>query len=93
MPNDNLAFGIDLSRYNTSADGKVKVDFDIIAAHQPEVAFIAVGAGVSWGYRTPWFLRIIWQKRNASSRCVWLITCYCRGTRGAQMDNFFSHFR
>jgi len=34
--NDNLAFGIDISRYNTSPDGKTKPDFDIIAAHQPD---------------------------------------------------------
>ncbi len=45
MTNTDFAFGIDLSRYNTSPDGKTKVDFDVIAAHEPEVVFIAMGRG------------------------------------------------
>ena len=31
-------FGIDLSRYNASADLSI-TDFDLIAAHEPEVSF------------------------------------------------------
>ena len=53
MSNENNAFGIDISRWNTSADGKKKVNFDTIAAHHPEVSFIAMRSGVSWGYQDP----------------------------------------
>lgn len=53
--NTQYALGIDLSRYNTSADGKLKVNFDIIAAHRPKVVFIAMRAGISWAYQDPWF--------------------------------------
>ncbi len=55
MVNDNFAFGVDISRYNTSPDGRTKVDFDRIAAHDPKVVFIAIRTGVSWGYQDPWF--------------------------------------
>ncbi|HOE34418.1 MAG: hypothetical protein GX415_03070 [Chloroflexi bacterium] len=53
--NKQYAFGIDLSVYNGSADGKRRPDFDRIAAHQPRVAFAALRAGQSWGYRDPAF--------------------------------------
>ena len=43
--NKQYAFGIDLSVYNGSADGKRRPDFDRIAAHQPRVAFAALRAG------------------------------------------------
>ena len=44
--NKQYAFGIDLSVYNGSADGKRRPDFDRIAAHQPRVAFAALRAGL-----------------------------------------------
>jgi len=50
MELEDYAFGIDLSRYNTSADGKKKVNFDEIACSPMDVSFIAMRAGVSWGY-------------------------------------------
>ena len=53
--NQEFAFGIDLSRYNASADLTQKPDFGLIAAHQPRVSFIAIRSGVSWGYRDPMF--------------------------------------
>ncbi|MEL7644989.1 MAG: GH25 family lysozyme [Anaerolineaceae bacterium] len=53
--NGQFAFGIDLSVYNGSADGKRRPDFDRIAAHQPRVEFIALRAGQSWAYRDPAF--------------------------------------
>ena len=53
--NQEFAFGIDLSVYNGSADGKRKPDFERIAAHQPRVEFVALRAGQSWGYRDPVF--------------------------------------
>ena len=53
--NQQYPLGIDLSVYNCSADGCRKPNFDLIAAHQPAVEFIAMRAGQSWGYRDPAF--------------------------------------
>ena len=47
-----LPFGIDISKYQYSSDGKLKPDFDKINA---TCAFVAVRAGISWGYTDPWF--------------------------------------
>lgn len=47
-----LPFGIDISKYQYSADGKLKPDFAKINA---TCAFVAVRAGISWGYTDPWF--------------------------------------
>lgn len=49
---NDLPFGIDLSRYQYSSDGKQKPDFDKINA---TCDFVAVRAGISWGYTDPWF--------------------------------------
>ena len=53
--NQQYPLGIDLSVYNSSADGRRRPNFDLIAAHQPSVEFIAMRAGQSWGYRDPAF--------------------------------------
>ncbi len=53
--NEEFAFGIDLSRYNASADLKQLPDFDLIAAHEPEVSFVAIRTGQSWGYKDSTF--------------------------------------
>lgn len=86
---ENLAFGIDLSRYNTSPDGRVQVDFDVIAAHQPEVAFIAMRAGISWGYQDPWFATYFQEAgRIGRVRLVYHVL-YPGESAQAQMDNLF----
>jgi len=45
-------FGIDISKYQYSSDGKRKPDFDKI---NQVCDFVAVRAGISWGYIDPWF--------------------------------------
>ena len=45
-------FGVDLSRYQYSSDGKQKPNFDLI---NEKCDFVAVRAGISWGYVDPWF--------------------------------------
>ena len=67
--NQEFAFGIDLSRYNASADLTQMPDFDQIAAHDPTVNFIAIRAGVSWGYRDPMF-RHFSQRAQAMGACL-----------------------
>ncbi|MFZ3070614.1 MAG: GH25 family lysozyme [Anaerolineaceae bacterium] len=49
------AFGVDISKFQTSQDGSKRQDFNAIKAHAEEVVFIAARAGVSWGYKDPMF--------------------------------------
>jgi len=48
----SLPFGIDISRYQYSSDGSQKPNFDLI---NEKCDFVAVRAGISWGYTDPWF--------------------------------------
>ena len=89
MPNDNLAFGIDISKYNTSPDGKHKPDFDAIAAHQPEVVFIAMRSGISWGYQDPWFSYYFQEVTRINRVRMAYHVLYPGQPAQAQMDNFF----
>ena len=89
MPNTNLAFGIDLSRYNTSADGKLKPDFDIIAAHKPEVVFIAMRASISWGYQDPWFSYYFSEATRINRVRLAYHVLFPGESPSVQMDNFF----
>lgn len=58
MSNEDLAFGIDISRYQYSPDGKTKMDFEAVAANtNPFVSFVVCRSGISWGYQDPWFAR------------------------------------
>ena len=67
--NQEFAFGIDLSRYNASADLTQTPAFDQISDHNPAVDFIAIRAGVSWGYRDPMF-RNFYEQAQAANACV-----------------------
>ncbi len=89
MTNTDFAFGIDLSRYNTSPDGKTKVDFDVIAAHEPEVVFIAMRAGISWGYQDPWFAFYFQEAGRIGRARLAYHVLYPGEAAQAQMDNFF----
>ena len=89
MANEKLAFGIDISKYNTSPDGKHKPDFDIIAAHQPEVVFIAMRAGISWGYQDPWFAYYFQEATRINRIRLAYHVLYPGESASAQMDNFF----
>jgi GH25 family lysozyme M1 (1,4-beta-N-acetylmuramidase) len=44
--------GVDISAYQYSSDGKQKPNFDIINS---KCEFVAVRAGISWGYTDKWF--------------------------------------
>lgn len=89
MPNSTLAFGIDISRYNTSADGKVKMDFDRVASHIPEVTFIAARAGISWGYQDPWFAYYFAETQRINRVRMAYHVLYPGQPAQSQMDNFF----
>ena len=49
------AFGVDISRYQSSQDGSKKQNFDALKNHTEEVVFIAARAGISWNYEDPMF--------------------------------------
>ena len=49
------AFGVDISKYQSSQNGKILQDFDALANHSEKVSFIFARAGVSWGYKDPCF--------------------------------------
>ncbi len=90
MPNIRLPFGIDLSRYNTSADGKKQVDFDIInATNPPLVSFIAMRAGISWGYQDPWFNFYFKEAHRIGKIRMPYHVVYPGESAGRQMENFF----
>jgi GH25 family lysozyme M1 (1,4-beta-N-acetylmuramidase) len=67
--NDEFVFGVDLSRYNASADLKRWPDFGAISGHEPKVEFIALRAGQSWGYTDPAFGRF-YQEADALGLCI-----------------------
>lgn len=52
---DQRAFGIDISKYQTSQDGKKRMDFEAVRKHTPKVTFVAARVGVSWSYKDPQF--------------------------------------
>lgn len=89
MPNAAFAFGIDLSKYNTSQDGRQRVAFDTIAAHQPQVCFIAMRAGISWGYQDPWFAYYFAETARIGRVRLAYHVLYPAQPAQAQMDNFF----
>ncbi len=55
--NQGFPFGVDLSQHNASWDGERIPNFDQFKRHSPEVQFVAMRTGVSWGYRDTMFQR------------------------------------
>lgn len=83
------AFGIDISRYQSSKDGSKKMDFDAVRAHSEEVTFIAARTGISWGYNDPMF-RYYWDEmaRIQVMRIAYHVL-YFGESALAQMDSLF----
>ncbi len=85
------AFGIDISKYQSSQDGSKKMDFTAVQNHTEEVTFIAARAGISWGYTDPMF-RYYWDEmkrikvmRIALPRAVFWRKC--AGADGFTLQN------
>ena len=77
-------FGIDISRYQYSADGTQKPDFD----KMNEVCdFVAVRAGISWGYADPWF-KYSWEHIDKPRLAYHVI--YPGEWASKQVDHFLS---
>ncbi len=88
--NQNYAFGIDLSRYSVSADLRHWPDFNLIARHSPKVDFVAMRAGISWGYRDPSFRRF-YEESTRIGACVLPYHVLYPGEPALKQMNHFLH--
>ena len=78
----SLPFGIDISSYQYSQDGTKKPDFAVMNA---KCDFVAVRAGISWGYTDRWF-RYSWE-RIVRPRLAYHVV-YPGESATRQMDHF-----
>jgi GH25 family lysozyme M1 (1,4-beta-N-acetylmuramidase) len=78
------AFGIDISTYNYSDDGSKKPDFDKIGM---TCQFIAIRAGISWGYQDKWFA-YSWEKARHIPRMAYHVLYFSEDAT-KQVDNLF----
>lgn len=83
------AFGIDISKYQASADGKKRMNFEAIRSHSEKVTFIASRAGISWGYKDPQF-NYHWEQSGllGVGRIAYHVI-YFGESAVAQMDSLF----
>ena len=88
--NQQYPLGIDLSVYNCSADGRRRPDFDLIAAHQPAVEFIAMRTGQSWGYRDPAFSYYLAEAQRIGVCILPYHVIFPGESARRQMDSFLS---
>jgi len=79
-----LPFGIDISKYQYSQDGSQKPNFDLMNA---TCDFVAVRAGISWGYIDPWF-RYSWDHIDKPRLAYHVI--YPGEWASKQVDHFLS---
>lgn len=88
--NQDYAFGIDLSRYNASADFSQSPNFEEIKAHVPAVTFVAMRASVSWGYRDPLFKRFFQQAERIGACLLPYHVLYPGEPAIKQMNSFLN---
>ncbi len=79
--------GIDISAWQFSSDGKRKPNFDIINA---KCEFVAVRAGISWGYTDRWF-SYSWQHLTVPRMAYHVI--YPEESAISQMQHFLNIVR
>ncbi|MDD2521649.1 MAG: GH25 family lysozyme [Anaerolineaceae bacterium] len=88
--NQGYPFGIDLSQHNASWDGKTIPNFDQIRRHSPEVQFVALRAGVSWGYRDSQFARYFAEAQRVGLCILPYHVLYPSTDAVRQMDAFLA---
>lgn len=79
--------GIDISSWQTSSDGKQKPDFGII---NQKCTFIAIRAGISWGYTDRWFSSY-WEQTEIPRMAYHVV--YPGEVAVRQMDHFLGIVR
>lgn len=82
-------YGVDISRYQYSSDGSVKMDFDKLVLHQNKPRYIGIRAGVSWGYTDAWFSRSFSEAKRVGLYRMPYHVVYFGESAQAQVDNFF----
>lgn len=86
---DPRAFGIDVSKYQSSQDGKKRMNFDKVAAHKTPVTFVVARVGVSWSYQDPMF-DYYWAEMARIKVCrMAYFVPYFGESPSAQMDALF----
>lgn len=83
------AFGIDISKWQASSDGKKLMNFEAVRNHSEKVAFIASRAGVSWGYKDPQFNYHWAQSGQLKVGRIAYHVIYFGESAVAQMDSLF----
>ena len=83
------ALGLDLSAYNYSQDGKTLMNFDAVAANPEPVDFIAIRAGISWGYTDRWFARSWAEAKRINKPRIAYHVPYFGEDATRQMDHLF----
>ena len=78
------AFGIDISRYDYSADGSKKPDFGKV---KDTCSFIAIRSGISWGYADAWFA-YSWEHCKGMARMAYHVPYFGESAQ-TQADNLF----
>lgn len=83
------AFGLDISKYQSSQDGSKKMNFNAVRDYREKVSFIAARAGVSWGYQDPMF-PFFWQEMMRIGVCrMAYFVVYFGESAITQMDALF----
>ena len=83
------AFGIDISKHQSNAEGTQRVNFEMIKNHSAPVSFLAARSGVSWGYRDPQFNYHWAQMGQLKTGRIAYHVIYFGESVVAQMDSLF----
>lgn len=87
------AFGIDISKWQSSADGRREMDFKAVKKHEEPITFIAARASIGSDYVDPLFHRY-WKemKRLRVARIAYHVLYFTEDAQ-KQMDAFFKILR
>lgn len=88
--NQGYPFGVDLSQHNASWDGKRIPDFNQFKRHEPEVQFVALRTGISWGYRDSQFARYFTEAKRVGLCIMPYHVLYPVADARRQMEAFLS---
>ncbi len=88
--NQGYPFGVDLSQHNASWDGKRIPDFNQFKRHEPEVQFVAMRTGISWGYRDSQFARYFTEAKRVGLCIMPYHVLYPVADAKRQMEAFLS---
>lgn len=88
--NQGYPLGVDLSQHNASGDGKRIPDFDQLKIHIPEINFVGMRTGISWGYRDRIFPRYFEEARRVGLCILPYHVFYPAADAIRQMDAFLT---